>query len=429
MVVNANMIISEIINKYYINSVESIQNCHKQQEKRNLVKELIKNLKETKIPFSERELAKEIKVSRQLIHKVLLEIELEVQIVKRPFLLSLLCLLMAHFKVETRGRKKFEETHPDIVRDIDEICQNTKNIDKSIKGEIYYTDVTLRYIRKQLKNKYKYTGKDLPSIGTIRRIMVDVLKYKLVKVKKCLVFKRIEETDSIFKNVHAKMKEAKNNANTIAISIDDKANKLVGKLSALGYSWLIKLAFDHDTNPDCIVKPFGIMDLTTKAVHVFCTLCKSTASFKVDCIEEFLIQKLAVNPNIEKLMIFLDNGPENSSRRKLWMFKIIKLSIKYNIKIELVYYPPYHSKYNPIEHYWGTLQKHWSGMVIDNLDKLIGAINSSTWDGVNAKGYLRDKNVYENGEKVDENELNELIINHVSYTDENIKKWSLIVTP
>ena len=225
------------------------------------------------------------------------------------------------------------------------------------------------------------------------------------------------------------MEKMKNNVNIVAISIDDKVAKCIGKLSALGYSWLIKLACDHDTNPDCIVKPFGIMDIKEKIVHVFCTLCSSTANFKVDCIEEFIIQKLKINPHIEKLMIFLDNGPENSSRRKLWMMRIIKLAIKYNIIIELVYYPPYHSKYNLIEHFWGVLQKHWSGMIIDSLEKLIGAINSTKWAGVNAIGYLRDQKVYTKGEKVDEAELNDLIGKHVSYPNENIKTWSLIVTP
>ena len=52
-------------------------------------------------------------------------------------------------------------------------------------------------------------------------------------------------------------------------------------------------------------------------------------------------------------MLFLENGPENSSARSLWIYKLIETAKKYKITIELVYYPPYHSKYNKIEHYWG----------------------------------------------------------------------------
>ncbi|CDN11409.1 Mobile element protein [Richelia intracellularis] len=32
-----------------------------------------------------------------------------------------------------------------------------------------------------------------------------------------------------------------------------------------------------------------------------------------------------------------------------------------NIPIQLLYYPPYYSKYNPIEACWGILEEHWNG--------------------------------------------------------------------
>jgi transposase len=418
------MSIAEKINKFYKNSLIDIKNCHNRKEKRNLIKELIGNLIESEEKFSERCLSETLGVSRQLIHDILSEINIKKNY---PILILIITFISCIFKTETRGRKKFEVTHPNILNDIEEICENTKHIDKSIKGEIYYTDITLSYIQKQLKEKYNYQDKDCPSTKTISRMMREKLGYKITKVKKDKVFKRVAETDNIFKNVFAKMKEMKNNVNIVAISIDDKVSKYIGNLSALGYSWLEKHALDHDTNPEYIAKPFGIMDIKEKIVHVFCTISNSTANFKVDCIEEFIIQKINYN-NIEKLMIFLDNGPENSSRRKLWMKRIIELSIKYNIVIELVYYPPYHSKYNLIEHFWGVLQKHWSGLVIDTLDKLIGAINSTTWHGVNAIGYLRTKE-YLKGEKVNDNELNELIDKHVSYSNLDIKKWSVIINP
>ena len=118
-----------------------------------------------------------------------------------------------------------------------------------------------------------------------------------------------------------------------------------------------KEANDHDTKYSEIVTPFGILDLKTNQTYVYCTYNNSTAEFKVDCMEERLKEELSKNPNIKKLMLFLDNGPENSSSRSLWIYKLVELAKKYNIIIELVYYPPYHSKYNKIEHYWGVLQR------------------------------------------------------------------------
>lgn len=335
------------------------------------------------------------------------------------------------YKLETekRGRHKYEENDSELVIRIQKICDNTENVDKSLKDKIIYIDVTPKYIIEKLKSDYNYSDAECPCKNTIIRILKQKLNYKISKVKKNKVAKKIKETDDIFDNVNNKKKEVENSdENTLAISGDDKTVKYIGEFSGNGNTWKQREGLDHDTNPDYIVKPFGIMDLKTKETFVYCTTSNSTADFKVDCIEDYVKKQLLKNLNINKLLIFLDNGPENSSRRKLWMRRIIELSIKYKITIELVYYPPYHSKYNKIEHYWGVLQKHWGGLIIDNLDKLIGAINSCTWDGIYSNGYLIDK-IYEKGKKVDEPELENLIKKHVTYENKNIEKWSVIITP
>lgn len=78
----------------------------------------------------------------------------------------------------------------------------------------------------------------------------------------------------------------------------------------------------------------------------------------------------------------MDNSPENSSRRTLWIKCLIDLVKRNNILIELAYYPPYHSKYNMIERYLTRLQLSWSGLIINTVDKLINTINKETWKGI-----------------------------------------------
>jgi len=50
----------------------------------------------------------------------------------------------------------------------------------------------------------------------------------------------------------------------------------------------------------------------------------------------------------KKLLLNQDNGPKNSSRRTQFIKRLEEFSIDYDVEITLVYYPPYHSKYNPI---------------------------------------------------------------------------------
>ena len=145
--------------------------------------------------------------------------------------------------------------------------------------------------------------------------------YKYHKIPKSEISDRILEIDKIFENVNDFLESIDiNNDDVVAISIDDKASKKIGNFSDNGYSWTDIKALDHDTIFEYSVKPFGILDLKTNETFVTCTTHNSTAEFKVDCIEKYVIRKNQKH-KLKKLMIFLDNGSENSSRRRLWIKK------------------------------------------------------------------------------------------------------------
>ena len=106
---------------------------------------------------------------------------------------------------------------------------------------------------------------------------------------------------------------------------------------------------------------------------------------------------------------------------------LIDLSKKHNISIELVYYPPYHSKYNPIERYWSRLQLYWSGLIINTVDKLIETINKVNWKDVYTQTTLVNKE-YKKGISIDKHEMKILERKHI-YREDGIEKWSLVITP
>ena len=45
------------------------------------------------------------------------------------------------------------------------------------------------------------------------------------------------------------------------------------------------------------------------------------------------------------------------------------------------HYPPYHSKYNPIERCWGAVEGHWNGSLLDSVAAVIQYASSMTWKG------------------------------------------------
>jgi len=49
-----------------------------------------------------------------------------------------------------------------------------------------------------------------------------------------------------------------------------------------------------------------------------------------------------------------------------------------NRPIQLLYYPPYHSKYNPIERCWGLLEQHGNGSKLVDIEAMLSWASSMT---------------------------------------------------
>ena len=85
--------------------------------------------------------------------------------------------------------------------------------------------------------------------------------------------------------------------------------------------------------------------------------------------------------HITRLVIYLDNGPKNAGNRTQWLRRMIEFADRIGLEIRLVYYPAYHSKYNPIEHCWGVLEQKWGGTLLVSLRVILQQARRMTWRG------------------------------------------------
>ena len=81
-------------------------------------------------------------------------------------------------------------------------------------------------------------------------------------------------------------------------------------------------------------------------------------------------------------MIELDGGSATRSNRSQFIKRIVKLAKEIGLKIRLIYYPPYHSKYNPIERCWAALENYWHGAILDSVQVAIHWAANMTWKGL-----------------------------------------------
>ncbi len=326
-------------------------------------------------------------------------------------------------KVETRGRKSLTTKYPELQEDIKKIIENNSSVDPHFKSETQYVRLSIKEIKKQLIKNGKYE-EDSFSDSSLNNL-VNKMGYNLKKVQKTKPLKKIKETDDIFANVHEKKEEAIKEDKTVLISIDTKDKVLIGPYSREGKNRIQVKAVDHELTNNCLI-PLGILDIKTNIPHFYNFTSKPTSMDIVDCIEEFWKEQYE-NSKYNKLSILLDNGPDNSGVRTAFLKGLIEVAKKYNITIELIYYPPYHSKYNPVERLWARLENIWNGYLLESVDICMNFMKNLTWKEKKSVTKLKDVK-YEKGMTVDKKEMKQLENQYITRQD-HIKKWSVLITP
>ena len=127
--------------------------------------------------------------------------------------------------------------------------------------------------------------------------------------------------------------------------------------------------------------PVGIFLPSSDELFVSGVTSKVTSDCLVDRLVDWWETLKERFADITTLVINLDNGPESHSRRTQFMQRLVEFAQRYHLTIRLAYYPPYHSKYNPIERCWGILEQHWNGSLLDSVDAVIQFARTMIWKG------------------------------------------------
>jgi hypothetical protein len=191
----------------------------------------------------------------------------------------------------------------------------------------------------------------------------------------------VKETDAIFENVTEVHRRAARSEETLRLSCDAKAPVIIGPFSRGGKSRRGTRGADHDFKPWGKLTPFGIFLPDQKELNLYFTSSKVTSDFIADRLEQWWQGNRERYPRIRKVLLDLDNGPENHSRRRQFIYRLVRWAQATQLTVELVYYPPYHSKYNPIERCWGVLEVYWNGELLDSEAAVLGFAANMTYAG------------------------------------------------
>lgn len=190
-------------------------------------------------------------------------------------------------------------------------------------------------------------------------------------------------------------------------------------------------AADHDMGAEAVLVPLGILEASRGADEIDQLWLgfgesRETSDFIADGLQAWWSERQALYSGVRRLHIELDNGPEINSSRTQFMKRLVAFADLSGLEIELVYFPPYHSKYNPIERCWGVLEQHWNGTLLSSIDIALNWAATMTWRSLQPIVH-RIEGIYERGVRLTRSAFRP-IANRLNRSDE-LPKWSLVITP
>lgn len=184
-------------------------------------------------------------------------------------------------------------------------------------------------------------------------------------------------------------------------------------------------ALDHDPPSKDKLVPFGVLILGTGLLTLVFGK-KECSDFWGDCLRTWWTSVRSRHRGIRRLVIYLDNGPKNSGVTRKFLRRMVEFSDWSGLEVRLVYYPPYHSKYNPIERCWSSLQQKWNGTLLTCWQVVKSCALRMTWKGAApevhriAKGYAKQQAVG----KVEMEKINDRL-----QRSEKLPKYDIMITP
>lgn len=190
-------------------------------------------------------------------------------------------------------------------------------------------------------------------------------------------------------------------------------------------------AVDHDMAPSAVLVPLGILELNRGATPIHQPLfffghSKETSDFIADGLDLWWEERKVLYPGVRCLHVELDNGPEVASSRTPLLKRRVDFVDRHRVEVRLVYLPPYHSTYNPIERCWGVLEQHWNGALLDTVATVLNWAGTMTWRGI--RPLVREiTTTYERGVRLTKKLFRPIARRLIR--SETLPKWSLSIRP
>ena len=293
-----------------------------------------------------------------------------------------------------------------------------------MRPEVHWTNLTPREIAARRRQR----GLRM-SVRVVRQLLRRH-HYVRRKARKAQPMGQHQDRDAQFQNIARLKQEYQDSPNPI-LSIDTKKKELLGNFYRDGclYTQPIVTTWDHDfpSAADGKLIPHGIYDVKRHAAYRNLGLSHDTSEFACESIYQWWCAVgRDLYPAATSILILCDGGGSNSATHYLFKEDLQKLADRMGIALRVAHYPPYCSKYNPIEHrVFPHVTRACQGLIFTTLAVPVAAMaKTQTRTGLQVVVNVIDK-VYQTGRKVAEGfrESRRIVFDAV------LPKWNYTAVP
>lgn len=317
--------------------------------------------------------------------------------------------ILADSAVQAVGEKKTVK-YPEIIELLKVLIEKHKAGSPTEEG-VYWVSLKPWQIADIFYNEHQIKI----SHGLVKRLLRD-LGYGYRKQSKQLATGAYARRDEQFKIICSLMLTM--SLESPIVSIDCKKKERLGNLYRDGKCYCTKpvKVYDHDYEHlgEGKIIPHGIYDLRANKGYLSIGNSSETADFVIDNLRWWWYEYgIHHYPDAKNILLLCDSGGANCYRHHIFKYKIMEFAAEIGLSVIICHYPPYCSKWNPIEHrLFSHVHRAMQGVVLsdyETVQKLIG--QTATRTGLTVVVRL-NLGLYQKGIKVDKEKMDKSKIAH-----------------
>jgi hypothetical protein len=264
------------------------------------------------------------------------------------------------------GRKKASIACPELEENLRDVVRDHTAGDP-MQEDVVWTYLSPPEIAEQLETR------GTPVCADTVRDLLDELGFVQRKAQKRLSMGATPFRNEQFENI-ARLKAEYLDSDNPILSMDSKKKEHLGNLYRDGrlYTTGVIETLDHDFSSAAsgLIIPHGLFDFKRNLGHITLGFSHDTSQFACDSLHLWWQRYgQSAYPKAKSILLLCDGGGSNNARHYIFKEDLLRLVNKIEVPIRVAHYPPYCSKYNPIEHrLFPHITRALSGVILKTVE-------------------------------------------------------------